>query len=293
VEGPPLRVITEKLSIFKGKQILKTNGNSRIDKESLVNQKISDVFSWGKNLFLQFRDFSLKIHFLMFGSYRINKEKKGENSRLSLVFYEGEKLNFYSCSIKLLSNSEVTNLCDTEIDIMSEKWNIRKVMDLVSNIGEKLICDVLLDQNIFVGVGNIIKNEALYTSHVHPLSIVGKIPKRKMEEISIAAREFSSVFYKAVRNDESVRKHLSIYGKRVCSGSGERVIVQKTGDLNRISYFCSSSQKLFVQFLYIGFNFAGFGSLCCQNSQLFVSFSLSIHQWKMETIIFQELEKPA
>jgi endonuclease-8 len=246
VEGPPLRVIAEKLSVFKGKQILKTTGNSRIDKESLIDQNIFDVFSWGKNLFLKLRDFSLKIHFLMFGSYRINEEKKGVVPRLSLVFSGGEMLNFYSCSIRLLSNSDVTNLCDMEIDIMSEKWNMQKVMDLVSNMSEKLICDVLLDQKIFVGVGNIIKNEALYISHVHPLSIVGKIPKRRMEEISMAAREFSSVFYNAVRNNESIRKSLSIYGKRECPETGERVIVQKTGDLTRISYFCSSAQELFV-----------------------------------------------
>lgn len=182
----------------------------------------------------------------MFGSYRINEEKKGAVPRLALFFSKEARLNFYSCSIRLLDNSEVKKLCDVEIDIMSQKWNLRKVMDLVSNKGEKLICDILLDQRIFVGVGNIIKNEALYISHVHPLSIVEKIPRRKMKEIAIAAHEFSKVFYEAVKKGDSVRSHLTIYGKRECPESGERVTIQKTGNLNRISYFCSSSQKLFI-----------------------------------------------
>jgi len=39
-----------------------------------------------------------------------------------------------------------------------------------------LACDALLDQDIFSGVGNIIKNEVLHRIRVHPESTVGALP---------------------------------------------------------------------------------------------------------------------
>ena len=65
----------------------------------------------------------------MFGSYRINEEKKGAKPRLSLVFQRG-MLNFYNCSVKILNNNDVDQLYDNEIDITSEKWNFDKVLKL-------------------------------------------------------------------------------------------------------------------------------------------------------------------
>ena len=171
MEGPPLRVITEELSQIAGEYVVEANGNSKIQKEQLKGQKVLKVFSWGKNLFLQFSEFSLKVHFLMFGSYRFNEERKGVVPRLSLVFSKN-KLNLYNCSVKVLSNSDVEKLYDEELDIMSEKWKLAKVIGLVSNLSQDFICDVLLDQTVFAGVGNIIKNEALFKSEVHPLRVV-------------------------------------------------------------------------------------------------------------------------
>jgi endonuclease-8 len=245
LEGPPLRVIAEELAQLKGKYILKVSGNSKIQQERLQEQKDLDVFSWGKNLFLQFPEFSLKIHFLMFGSYRFNEERKGVVPRLSLAFSQ-DTLNLYNCSVKILSNSDVENLYDEELDIMSEKWNLTKIISLVSNLSEAYICDVLLDQNVFAGVGNIIKNEALFMSEVHPLSIVEKIPKKKLEGVASAARKFSLIFHRTAKNGESIRSHLTIYGKKKCPICGEKVAFQKTGKTKRISYFCPSSQILYA-----------------------------------------------
>jgi endonuclease-8 len=69
------------------------------------------------------------------------------------------------------------------------------VVRLAINMREAPICDILLNQSVFAGVGNIIKNEALFNGKVHPLSIAGKIPKTKLETIARAAREFSMLFY--------------------------------------------------------------------------------------------------
>ena len=41
---------------------------------------------------------------------------------------------------------------------------------------DTLVCDALLDQDLFAGVGNIIKNEVLFRTRVHPESTIGDLP---------------------------------------------------------------------------------------------------------------------
>lgn len=250
MEGPPLRVIAEELSQLAGEYVVEVSGNSKIQKEQLKGQKVLEVFSWGKNLFLHFPEVSLKIHFLMFGSYRFNEERKGVVPRLSLAFSK-DTLNLYNCSVKILSNSDVNKMYDKELDIMSENWNLAKVIGLVSSLSQAFVCDVLLDQAVFAGVGNIIKNEALFKSRVHPLSVVEEIPKKKIEDVASEARNFSLDFYQAAKKGDSIRSRLTIYGKKTCPICGGRVEFQKTGKTKRISYFCPSHQKLYARSLQV------------------------------------------
>lgn len=244
MEGPPLRVIAEELSQLEGEIVTKVSGNSKIQKERFQGQRVEQVSCWGKNLFIRFPEFSLKIHFLMFGSYRFNEERNGVVPRLSLVFSKNT-LNLYSCSVKILASSEVEKLYDKELDITSENWNRNKTISLVSNKSKAFICDVLLDQTVFAGVGNIIKNEALFKSRVHPLSVVGKIPRKKLEVIINETRKFSLYFYRIAKQGHSLRSKLTIYRKKTCPAGGEKVVFEKTGKTKRTSYFCSSHQRLY------------------------------------------------
>ncbi len=46
-----------------------------------------------------------------------------------------------------------------------------------------MICDALLDQEIFAGSGNIIKNESLFMARIHPESICYQIPDEQLKEL--------------------------------------------------------------------------------------------------------------
>ncbi len=245
MEGPLLRIITENLVELKGKKVVSASGNAKIEIEVVEGKKIEDVFCRGKNLFMKFSDFSIKLHFLMAGSYTLNEEKEGVNPRISLVFEDG-MFNFYGGTVKIISNNNVEGLYDEEVDITSDNWNLEKVLSLASKKNKKLICDVLLDQNIFAGVGNIIKNEALFMAKIHPLSIVGKIPKQKLKELVLKTRKFSMLFYEAIKKGKKFGSYFNIYGKEQCSNNKDKVIRQTTGKKKRISFFCPSYQILYA-----------------------------------------------
>ena len=59
-----------------------------------------------------------------------------------------------------------------------------------------MVCDALLDQNIFSGVGNIIKNEVLYRIKLHPETLVKNIPAINLTDLIKEARNYSFDFFK-------------------------------------------------------------------------------------------------
>jgi endonuclease-8 len=182
LEGPPLKVIAEGLSFLTGERVISVFGNVKIEKEHLEGKIIETVFSRGKNLLFQFPEYTVRVHFVMFGSYTVNNPRKNVTPGLSLKT-QNAVVEFYRCSIRMIPNEEVDILFDEEVDIMSEKWNGQKVLELTLRQADELICDVLLDQTVFAGVGNIIKNEALFLAGVHPLSRTRNVPREKIGEV--------------------------------------------------------------------------------------------------------------
>src|SRR4051812_4579415 len=99
-EGPSIVILKELAAPFKGQKVLAVSGNSKVEKERALGQRVVAFKSWGKHFLICFAGFTIKIHFMLFGSYRINEEREME-PRLSLKFKNGV-LNFYACSVKIL-----------------------------------------------------------------------------------------------------------------------------------------------------------------------------------------------
>jgi endonuclease VIII len=106
---------------------------------------------------------------------------------------------------------------------------------------EVVICDALLDQDVFAGVGNIIKNEVLYRVRVHPLSAVGDIPVVKLREIIAQARQYSFEFL-AWRRASVLRQNLLVHGKGSCPSCGRKLSRAWLGKRKRRSFFCEHCQ---------------------------------------------------
>jgi endonuclease-8 len=197
-EGPSIVLLKEEVLRFTGKKIVSISGNSKIEQSRLLNQKIVSFKSWGKHFLICFKGFTLRVHFLMFGTYRIN-EKKEQPVRLNITFKSGE-INSYSCAIKIIEG-DVNSHYDWSTDVMNDEWNAKNAKARLKAEPTKLICDALLEQDIFSGVGNIIKNEVLYRIRVHPESKVEKIPALKIRKLIEEARNYSFEFLEWKRNN--------------------------------------------------------------------------------------------
>lgn len=240
-EGPTIVILKDEVQQFAGKEIVSVTGNTKIDLSRLEHNKVIAFKSWGKHFLICFEGFTVRIHFLLFGSYLVNATKDTP-IRLGLTFKNGE-INFYSCSIKILEG-DVNTHYDWSIDVMNETWNPEKARTKLSEVPMKMVCDALLEQDIFAGVGNIIKNEVLYRVYVHPESIIEKIPEAKMNEIIEEARIYSFEFLKWKKNYE-LKKHWLAHTKKICVRCDLPLIKKYTGVKKRRSFFCENCQKLY------------------------------------------------
>jgi endonuclease-8 len=248
MEGPSLYLAARQLKPFRGKTVLSVSGNTKIEKERMLRKKVKNIFSWGKHLVIQFEDFALRTHFLLFGAFEAEVKgsaltgdyKRSYAPRLQLDFEHGT-IRMFNCSVKFLETRNAKADYDFTVDIMSPKWDPDQAFDTISAKPEAEIADLLLDQNIFAGVGNIIKNEVLWRVRIHPAAKVREISPTDLEELIAETKKFSLLFYKW-RKVFLLRKHLDIYQKSTCPRCGANVKREKTGKRNRISHICPVCQ---------------------------------------------------
>ncbi len=241
-EGPSILIAKEALLPFIGKKVTGTDGNAKIDKSILHKQTITDIKTWGKQLLICFPGFCLRIHFLMFGTYLINERKKTP-LRLSLKFKK-EEVNLYTCSVRVITGP-LEELYDFSADVLNDQWNPRRAGQKLKADPDRSVCDVLLDQEIFSGVGNIIKNEVLFRIRVHPKSTVGKLPPRQRSALIREARNYSFDFLRWKR-EYDLKKHWLIYTKRTCPRDHHPVKKEYLGAGKRRTFFCDECQVLYM-----------------------------------------------
>ncbi len=241
-EGPSIVILRDLVEEFVGRRVVRVDGNSKLlDMERMRGQKVLAFRSWGKHFLVCFVGFTLRVHFMLFGSYRINARKETP-ARLSLGFGKGE-INFYACSVRYIEG-DLDATYDWGADVMSDVWDPKAARRKLRARPEMLVCDALLDQEIFAGVGNIIKNEVLFRIRLHPESTIGGLSSHKLVELVTQAREYSFDFLRWKRAFV-LRKHYLVHTKTICPRCDLRLQYRAhLGAKRRRAFFCENCQIL-------------------------------------------------
>jgi len=241
-EGPSIVILREQAAKFNGRIIRAASGNSKVDKTRLVGQRVVALRSFGKQFLIETPVVTVRIHLLMFGSYRVDQSRPDREPRLHLEFARGE-LNFYSCSVRYVE-APLEELYDWRTDVLSDAWDPRLALRRLRSQPDTLVCDALLDQEIFAGVGNIIKNEVLFRTRVHPLSPIGALPAPKLRHLVREARQYSFDFLHWKRRFV-LRKHWLVHNKGICLRDGTKLSRAYLGERKRRTFWCERCQRLY------------------------------------------------
>jgi endonuclease-8 len=239
-EGPSILHLKNQLLPFKGKIVQKAGGYGPMPTSWIKGKKLLDIRTWGKYLFFVFTNGTVAVHLGLFGDIVINERKK-VNRSFYLQFAAGE-VNGYVVKAKKLAKP-LEESYDGRVDILSRSFSKPFVKTLLKKQEGKTIDDVLMDQAIFSGVGNKIRNEALYRAGIHPQSLVGKIPAAKINRLIDEVVIYAKLFYKELEKDG---KHtsFSVYQQEFAADGSEVTMKVLTKSKRKI-YFSEHKQKLY------------------------------------------------
>ncbi|MBO9635526.1 MAG: endonuclease [Chitinophagaceae bacterium] len=238
-EGPSIVILKEAMAPFEGRKLLAVSGSVKAFDIQLLKNKTVTFKTWGKHFLLCFPKFTVRIHFLLFGSYLVN-ERKEATPRLQLQFANGE-VNFYACAVSLL-NQLPDELYDWSSDIMNSAWNSRKALAKLDSIPDTMVCDAILDQHIFAGAGNIFKNEVLFRIRIHPASLVGHLPAAKRQQLVKGTVAYAFDFLKW-KKAGALKKNWKVHTKKICPRCKIPLHKSYLGKTKRRSFFCENCQK--------------------------------------------------
>ncbi|KAM6923535.1 endonuclease 8-like 3 [Xenentodon cancila] len=259
VEGPGCTLNGEKIraKVRTGQRVKEVRGSLAASKKdntgpnafrSFHGCEHTGVETVGKELFMYFGPRALRVHFGMNGSMRINpaegKVRTGSPPALE-IHLTNDTVAFFDSTVEI----RLTEDCKQKVrameslDVCSPKFSFSRSEEAVRSQSNRMLCDVLLDQAVMPGVGNIIKNEALFDSGLHPAVKVQQLTVEQIHHLVKMTRDFTLLFYKCRKSGSPLYKHYKVYKRPQCGQCSHVITVCRLGDDGRMTYFCERCQK--------------------------------------------------
>src|ERR1051325_4929006 len=131
-------------------------------------------------------------------------------------------------------------------DLLAEDFDLPAAVQRIRARGSEPIADVLLNQRVVAGIGNVYKSEVLFIRHVHPLTPASKLDddallailetSRKLMKLNTAPGATGRRTTGAFRNEAP----LWVYGGRgePCRRCRTLIEMRKQGTDARVTYWC-------------------------------------------------------
>ncbi|NXG26824.1 NEIL3 Endonuclease, partial [Dromaius novaehollandiae] len=206
------------------------------------------VETLGKELFMYFGQTALRVHFGMNGSMCINHdESEDRNGALPVLKIQltEDTVCFFEATVEYrnAAESEQKVRLMESLDVCSPKFSCLRAESEIKQQKTRMLCDVLLDQAVLPGVGNIIKNEALFDSGLHPAVKVCQLTDEHIRHLVKMTRDFALLFYKCRKTGSPLYKHYKVYKRPTCGQCNGKITVCRLGENKRMTYFCYQCQK--------------------------------------------------
>ena len=276
VEAPRIRIIYEKVRFTKNKLIIRAYGPSY--KKFGINLENYTIRKWwyaGKYIYTYviqngYPPYVIRTHMMMYGKIIINHEYE-VNPRLrpflTLELDDNTILQWYLSQIKLLDPCCKTDMIKSNYTICSSKQSINdsiimakydisnKLFDInllinhifnnLDRLANDILVDLLLNQEFFPGVGNILQQEALYRCKYLPTKLVKEIGIFDIKCLIAELQKVIGQLYESYLNKLTNKPHkpiLQIYHKSICP-LGHKTVTKYLGYHNRRTTWCPICQK--------------------------------------------------
>lgn len=210
-EGPELRFLKEQFKKIKGKTVTKITSYSKNKVNLPSKSKIINIHVKGKLLYIQTDNYYIHIHLMLTGW--LYKTKPDYTKYIIHL----DKGNIYVDSMRKFTKVEIMNKRDHTkkinklgVDILTKDFTLKKFTTLIRS-KKMMISKFLMDQDKLAGIGNYIKNEALYIARIHPKMNTSVFADKKIKALYQAIRyvSFSVLLDHLKDSDISIPKDIA------------------------------------------------------------------------------------
>lgn len=234
------RTVTRFDSVFS--QLIRVD-----DDASIRGRMVERVDARGKHLLIWFSgDLVLRTHMRMHGSWHVYRtgerwQRPKADMRIVIGTPDHEAVAFNVPEAELTTRRDLERapvVRELGPDILAEDFDAAEVTRRVEAMATEEIADVLLDQRVVAGIGNIFKSEALFAAKVDPFAAVGSLSRHDIERVVDAARRRMRASASGTRAD------FYVYGRagRPCRRCGTVISRRRQGDNTRLTYWCPRCQ---------------------------------------------------
>jgi endonuclease-8 len=227
----------------------------------IPGQHVSTVQSRGKHLILQLsRGGAIHCHAMQYGSWQIGepgmelrKEERYVRLRLLTPFHEA--VFFHGPVMEILSAQELRAheaLAALGPDIMSVEFDRDEAWRRLRREKGRPIGDVVLDQRVLAGIGNIYKSEGLFLAQIDPRRSARGIRRMEVERawdalqplMAEGSTRFGATITLPTELQSNGQRHW-VYRRRghACFRCGTKIEMVRQGELERATYFCPGCQR--------------------------------------------------
>jgi endonuclease-8 len=241
---------------------------TRVDADTPIRGRtVERVEARGKHLLIWFSgDLVLRTHMRMNGSWHIYRpgerwQRPHRDMRIVLETPAMHAIAFTVPVAEFVTSRDLANhdvVAELGPDPLSDTFNAEQALERMQAHGDIEIADVLLDQSVIAGIGNVFKSEVLFGARVNPFVPVSQLTREQLATIVAVATRFMranvvSGVVSGVSRTASKRRttggadpsaRLWGYGRggQPCRRCGTAISRQKQGPYARSTYWCPKCQ---------------------------------------------------
>ncbi len=256
-EGDSLYQAARRLQPLVGHEAIGVTGSARAIQEwgpRLSDRIVESVESRGKHLLVRFGGgLSVRTHLGMTGKWHLYQG--GERWRVTpgkarVVIEAGRRVGvcFAAPEVSAGPDAQIeAELSHLGPDLLADDFDPVAAADRVGESPAESVADLLLDQRVMAGVGNVYKSEILFLEKLHPRTPPAELGRRQM--IGLAARARKLLWANRTRKSRNTTGYgrnadLWVYGRqrRPCRRCGTNIESEILGEQERTTYWCPRCQ---------------------------------------------------
>jgi endonuclease-8 len=231
----------------------------------IEGRTIESVTSRGKHLLITFSgDLVLHTHMRMNGSWHLYPtgarwQRPARDMRVVVGTEKAVAVGFNIPIAELLTSRDIARHKDLSAlgpDLLAGEFDASEVIRRIRERGRDAIGDLLLNQRVVSGIGNIFKSEILFLARVDPFTPAASLSDDVLDRILTIAREqlAANVMTRTqtlstatgIRTTRSLDPSAKLWaygrGGKPCRNCGSPIQARKTGVDARITYWCAQCQ---------------------------------------------------